>query len=63
MWLTLCRPREAAEAQWAEFDLDAALWRIASDDIRAAACIVGWHLNEARRLLADLDTPPSGHPR
>jgi hypothetical protein len=27
--------------------------------IRAVACIVGWHLNEARRLLADLDTPPS----
>jgi putative DNA primase/helicase len=32
---------------------------IASGEIRAAACIVGWHLNEARRLLADLDTPPS----
>jgi putative DNA primase/helicase len=32
---------------------------IASEEIRAAACIVGWHLNEARRLLADLDTPPS----
>ena len=29
---------------------------IASEEIRAAACIVGWHLNEARRLLADLDT-------
>ena len=27
--------------------------------IRAATCIVGWHLNEARRLLADLDTPSS----
>ena len=32
---------------------------IASDEIRAAACVVGWHLNEARRLLADLDTPPA----
>jgi putative DNA primase/helicase len=32
---------------------------IASEEIRAAACVVGWHLNEARRLLADLDTPPS----
>lgn len=32
---------------------------IASEDIRAATCIVAWHLNEARRLLADLDTPPS----
>jgi integrase len=28
MWLTLCRPSEATEAQWAEFDLDAAIWRI-----------------------------------
>ena len=27
MWLTLWRPCEAAEAQGAEFDLDAALWR------------------------------------
>jgi len=32
---------------------------IAFEEIRAAACIVGRHLNEARRLLADLDTPPS----
>jgi putative DNA primase/helicase len=32
---------------------------IASEEIRAATRIVGWHLNEARRLLADLDTPPS----
>lgn len=28
MWLTLCRPSEAVEAQWAEFDLDAAIWTI-----------------------------------
>jgi len=28
MWLTLCRPSEAVEAQWTEFDLDAAIWRI-----------------------------------
>ncbi len=33
---------------------------VASEEIHAAACIVGRHLNEARRLLADdLDTPPS----
>lgn len=32
---------------------------IAAEGIRAAACIIDWHLNEARRLLADLDTPPS----
>lgn len=28
MWLTLTRPREAVEAKWEEFDLDAAMWRI-----------------------------------
>ena len=28
MWWTLARPSEAAEAEWAEFDLDAALWTI-----------------------------------
>ena len=28
MWLTLCRPSEAVEARWSEFDLDAAIWRI-----------------------------------
>jgi putative DNA primase/helicase len=32
---------------------------ISFEEVRAAACIVGWHLNEARRLLSDLDTPPS----
>ena len=32
---------------------------VASEDIQAAARIVRWHLNEARRLLADMDTPPS----
>jgi integrase len=31
MWLTLCRPREAVEARWSEFDLDAAIWRISAD--------------------------------
>lgn len=28
MWLTLCRPNEAVESRWSEFDLDKALWRI-----------------------------------
>jgi len=28
MWLTLAHPSEAVEAEWAEFDLDAAIWRI-----------------------------------
>lgn len=28
MWLTLARPSEVIEAEWSEFDLDAALWHI-----------------------------------
>lgn len=34
MWLTLCRPNEAVEAQWAEFDLDNALWRIPAERMK-----------------------------
>lgn len=32
---------------------------IGVDAIEGAVRIVGWHLHEARRLLADLDTPPA----
>lgn len=28
MWLTLCRPGEAVEAEWGEFDLEARIWTI-----------------------------------
>ena len=34
MWLTLCRPSEAAEARWVEFDLDTALWRIPAERMK-----------------------------
>lgn len=34
MWLTLCRPNEAVEAQWAEFDLDSAIWRIPAERMK-----------------------------
>ena len=34
MWLTLCRPTEAVEARWAEFDLDAAIWRIPEERMK-----------------------------
>lgn len=34
MWLTLCRPNEAAEAQWSEFDLEKALWRIPAERMK-----------------------------
>jgi integrase len=34
MWLTLCRPSEAVEARWGEFDLDAAIWRIPAERMK-----------------------------
>lgn len=34
MWLTLCRPSEAVEPQWSEFDLDAAIWRIPAERMK-----------------------------
>lgn len=34
MWLTLTRPTEAVEAQWAEFDLEAAIWRIPAERMK-----------------------------
>jgi integrase len=34
MWLTLCRPSEVVEAKWAEFDLDAAIWRIPAERMK-----------------------------
>lgn len=34
MWLTLCRPSESIEAQWSEFDLDAAIWRIPAERMK-----------------------------
>jgi integrase len=34
MWLTLCRPSEAVEARWAEFDLDGATWRIPAERMK-----------------------------
>lgn len=34
MWLTLCRPSEAIEAQWLEFYLDGAIWRIPTERMK-----------------------------
>lgn len=34
MWLTLCRPSEAVEAEWSEFDLEAATWRIPAERMK-----------------------------
>ncbi len=34
MWLTLARPSEVVEAEWSEFDLDAAIWRIPAERMK-----------------------------
>jgi integrase len=34
MWWTLCRPAEAVEAQWSEFDFDGAVWRIPAERMK-----------------------------
>lgn len=34
MWWTLCRPNEAVEAKWCEFDLDKAEWRIPAERMK-----------------------------
>jgi integrase len=34
MWWTLCRPSEAVEAKWSEFDLDKAQWRISAERMK-----------------------------
>ncbi|MGF7191986.1 integrase [Robbsia andropogonis] len=34
MWATLCRPAEAIEAEWSEFDLDAAVWTIPAERMK-----------------------------
>lgn len=34
MWFTLCRPNEAAEAQWREFDLNKSIWCIPAERMK-----------------------------
>ncbi|MBM4128374.1 MAG: DUF4102 domain-containing protein [Nitrospira sp.] len=34
MWLTLARPSEVVEAQWSEFNLDLAIWRIPAERMK-----------------------------
>lgn len=34
MWLTLARPSEAVEAEWSEFNLDEAIWRIPAERMK-----------------------------
>ncbi|MCA3781418.1 MAG: tyrosine-type recombinase/integrase [Burkholderia sp.] len=34
MWLTLCRPSEAVEARWSEFDLEVGTWTIGAERMK-----------------------------
>ena len=34
MWMTLCRPSEAVEARWVEFDLEAGVWSITAERMK-----------------------------
>lgn len=34
MWWTLCRPNEAVEAKWSEFNLDKSQWRISAERMK-----------------------------
>lgn len=34
MWLTLARPSEVVEAEWEEFDLEAAIWRVRAERMK-----------------------------
>lgn len=34
MWLTLARPSEVVEAEWSEFDLEGAIWRIPAERMK-----------------------------
>jgi integrase len=54
MWLTLCRPSEAIEAKWAEFDLDAAFWRIPAERMKKRKLHVVPLPNQAVAMLRAL---------
>jgi len=54
MWLTLCRPSEAIEAKWAEFDLDAAVWRIPAERMKKRKLHVVPLPNQAVAMLRAL---------
>jgi integrase len=54
MWLTLCRPSEAIEAKWAEFDLDTAVWRIPAERMKKRKLHVVPLPNQAVAMLRAL---------
>jgi integrase len=56
MWLTLARPSETVEAEWSEFDLDSALWRIPAERMKMRKEHVIPLPNQAVKLLRGMQT-------
>ncbi len=60
MWLTLARPSEVVEAQWSEFDLDRAIWRIPAERMKKRREHVVPLPSQAVSLLRGMETV-TGH--
>jgi len=60
MWLTLARPSEVVEAQWSEFDLDHAIWRIPAERMKKRVEHVVPLPHQAVSLLRGMQTV-TGH--
>ncbi len=60
MWLTLARPSEVVEAEWSEFDLDQAMWRIPAQRMKKRVEHVVPLPHQAVSLLRGMQTV-TGH--
>lgn len=60
MWLTLVRPNESVQAEWEEFDLDNALWKIPAHRMKARREHVLPLPEQAVKLLKAM-SPITGH--
>ncbi|OFJ48629.1 integrase [Janthinobacterium lividum] len=60
MWLTLVRPNESVQAEWEEFDLDSALWKIPAQRMKARREHVLPLPEQAVKLLKAM-RPITGH--
>lgn len=56
MWLTLARASEVVEAEWSEFDLDAAIWRIPAERMKKRKEHVIPLPRQAVKLLRGMNT-------
>lgn len=62
MWWTLGRPSEVAEAEWMEFDLEAAIWRVPSRRMKARKEHVVPLPRQAIQMLNGLHTITGARP-